>query len=35
MTYKQYRSTRIKDVSVLFGAIAVMNYAACVLVEAL
>lgn len=33
MTYQQYRNAKIKGVSVLFGAIAVMTAAACVLVE--
>lgn len=33
MSYQQYRNAKIKGVSVLFGTIAVMTYAACVLVE--
>ena len=35
MTYQQYRNARIKGVSVLFGVIAVVTSAACVLVEVL
>ena len=33
MSYQQYRNAKIKGVSVLFGAIAIMTFAACVLVE--
>ncbi len=35
MSYQQYRNAKIKCVSVLFGAIAIMTCAACVLVEVL